>query len=223
MLTQPPLLVIFDCDGVLVNSEPIANEALREALATEGIELDIAEVRRRYVGLSMKSVVALIEMELGRALRPGWLDELQAFTFARLRTLVKPIPYVREAVERIHAAGIKTCVASSGSIAKMTLTLGTTGLLPLFNPRLFSSMSLVRGKPHPDLFQWAGRTAGIVPNRTVVIEDAIPGVQAARAANMTVFGYAGDPFTDAEALKSEGATVFPDMRKLPELLHLRMR
>lgn len=218
MYKRLPQHVIFDCDGVLVDSEPLANACLAEALAREGLTLEVGEVRRRYVGRAMASVVAAVEGELGRALTEGWLDDLQAETFRMLREQVKPVPHVRAAIEEIAGKGIRVSVASSGSLKKITLTLGTTGLLGLFNPRLLSADQVRQGKPHPDLFLAAMRISGIVPQNTVVIEDSLPGVQAAVAANVRVFGYAGDPFTDAEALRAAGAVVFHDMRQLPGLL-----
>jgi HAD superfamily hydrolase (TIGR01509 family) len=220
MYPRPPQHVIFDCDGVLVDSEPLANACLREALAGQGLVLDVAEVRRRYVGLSMASMMSAVETELGRALPDGWLDVLQADTFRTLREHVKPVPHVRAAVEAIVEKGVRVSVASSGSLKKVTLTLGTTGLLGLFNPRLLSAEQVKRGKPFPDLFEAAARLAGIVPQNTVVVEDSLPGVEAAVAAHIRVFGYAGDPMTDRVALQAAGAVVFDDMRKLPALLGL---
>ncbi len=220
MFPRPPQHVIFDCDGVLVDSEPIANACLAAALAAEGLVLEVAEVRRRFVGLSMASVVSAVEAELGRPLPAGWLDTLQAETFRMLREHVKPVPHVRAAVEAIIAKGVRVSVASSGSLKKVTLTLGTTGLLGLFHPRLMSAEQVKRGKPFPDLFEATARLSGIVPQNTVVIEDSVPGAQAAVAAHIRVFGYAGDPMSDAEGLKAAGAVVFDDMRKLPKLLGL---
>ncbi len=220
MLQRPPQHVIFDCDGVLVDSEPVANACLRDALAGLGLVLDVADVRRRYVGLSQASMAAAIEAELGRPLPDGWLVALQDETFRALREQVKPVPHVKAAVEAIIEKGVRVSVASSGSLKKVTLTLGTTGLLGLFNPRLLSAEQVTRGKPFPDLFEAAARLSGIVPQNTVVIEDSLPGVRAAVAAHIRVLGYAGDPMTDRAALEAAGALVFDDMRKLPELLGL---
>lgn len=216
-----PQLVIFDCDGVLVDSEPIANACLADALVAEGMALDVTEVRRRYVGLSMRSVVERIEAELGRRLADDWLDKLQLETFDRLRAHIRPVAGVAAAVRKLHAAGIKTCVASSGSTKKMTLTLTYSGLLSLFHPRLYSADMVERGKPHPDLFQLAARQFGVTPNLAVVVEDSAFGVQAAVAARMQVFGYAGDPLTDEAALREAGARTFRSMAALPELLGLK--
>ncbi len=223
MSFRPPLHVIFDCDGVLVDSEPIANACLAAALAAEGLMLEVAEVRRRYVGLSMKSAIARIEAELGHPLPEGWEAALQDETFRQLRAQVRAVPHVAAAVEAIKEKGVLVSVASSGSVRKMTLTLGTSGLLSLFHPRLMTADQVERGKPFPDLFQMTARLAGIVPEQTVVVEDSLPGVQAAVAAHMRVFGYAGDPMTDGAALQAAGAVVFTDMRDLPMLLGLAER
>lgn len=220
MSFRRPQHVIFDCDGVLVDSEPISNAVLAAALKVEGLNLDVAEVRRRYVGRSMAGMIDLVEAELGRPLPDDWLEGLQAETFRELRVRVKPVKHVREAIEAIVDKGVRVSVASSGSLKKMTLTLGTTGLLGLFHPRLVSADQVQRGKPHPDLFEVAMRLSGIVPQNSVVIEDSVPGVEAAVAAHVRVFGYAGDPMTDAAALAAAGAVVFDDMRKLPRLMGL---
>ena len=215
-----PRLVIFDCDGVLVDSEPIANACFAAALQAEGLDIDVAETRRRYVGLSMRSAIEKVEAELKRALPEGWLDALQAETFARLRSGIRPVQGVMAAVQRIQAAGIQTCVASSGSVAKMTLTLTYSGLLRLFHPRLYSADLVTRGKPFPDLFLLAARSFGVTPNLAVVVEDSVYGVEAARAARMRVLGYTGDPLTDGRALAEAGAMTFRSMAQLPGLLGL---
>jgi HAD superfamily hydrolase (TIGR01509 family) len=213
-----PDLVIFDCDGVLVDSEALANEILARALGAEGLAMDVAECRRRYVGLSMASVIAKVEAELGRALPDGWLDALQRETFAAFRDRLSAVPGVTQAVDAIRAAGLPVCVASSGSIEKMTLTLGLTGLAPRFEGRLFSASMVTRGKPFPDLFLHAAAAMGVVPARAVVVEDSIPGVRAARAAGMRALAYARDG--DPAALAAEGGEPFMDMDDLPRLVGL---
>ncbi len=219
--------MVFDCDGVLVDTEPPANRVLQEALAALGLALPIDEVHRRYVGLPMDAVVERIEAELGRALPDGWLDRLQRETFARFRRDgVRAIPGAPEAVAAVQARGIPTCVASSGEHEKMRLTLGATGLLDRFAGRIFSATDVPRGKPHPDLFLHAAARMGADPARTVVVEDSVPGVRAAVAAGMRALGYApdapdasdADDAHGADALAAAGAEVFRDMRTLPELL-----
>jgi HAD superfamily hydrolase (TIGR01509 family) len=213
-----PDLVIFDCDGVLVDSEPLANEILARALGAQGLVMDVAECRRRYVGLSMASVVAKVEAELGRALPEGWLDALQHETFAAFRERLAAVPGVAEAVDAIRAAGLRICVASSGGIAKMTLTLGLTSLVSRFEGRLFSASMVPRGKPFPDLFLHAASAMGVTPARAIVVEDSLPGVRAARAAGMRALAYARDG--DPAALAAEGGEPFMDMAGLPRLVGL---
>ena len=218
MTQTPPDLVIFDCDGVLVDSEAIANATLAEALSGWGYPISAAEARSRWVGLSMKSVGLDLKTEIGAALPDDWLERVEALDFARFRAELKPVPGVREAVLAVQAAGLKTCVASSGSLAKMDVTLGTTGLMPLFEGRVFSSRQVARGKPAPDLFLFAAQTMGVQPGRCVVIEDSPAGVMGAVAARMRALGYIGDPVTDRAALLEAGAELFDDMARLPALL-----
>jgi HAD superfamily hydrolase (TIGR01509 family) len=213
-----PELVIFDCDGVLVDSEALANDALAESLTALGYPITGAEARRRWMGLSMKSVEASLRAEIGSRLTETWLEEGEQRDFAIFRERLKPVPHVREAVEAVQRAGLKTCIASSGSFAKMDVTLGVTGLKPLFEGRIFSARQVARGKPHPDLFLHAAAEMGTNPALSVVIEDSVPGVTGARAAGCRVLGYAGDPLTDAAALADAGAEIFRDMRELTGLL-----
>ena len=218
VLVARPDLVIFDCDGVLVDSEPLANAVLARALSAEGLVMDVAESRRRYVGLSMATVITRVEAELGRPLPPGWLDALQQETFATFRASLRPVPGVAAAIDAIRAAGLPVCVASSGSLDKMGVTLGLTGLAERFGGRLFSSSMVARGKPFPDLFLHAAASMGVAPQRAVVVEDSLPGVEAACAAGMRALAYASDG--DPAALAAQGGEAFLDMALLPGLLGL---
>lgn len=215
---MPPSLVIFDCDGVLVDSEGIANRTLAAAVTDLGLAMDEAGSRREFVGLSMKSVMARIEALTGRPLPPGWLAGLQARTYDGFRAGLQAVPGIRSAVDAIQAAGIATCVASSGTPDKMALTLGLTGLAPLFSGRLFSAVEVARGKPAPDLFLHAAARMGFAPTEAVVIEDSVPGVTGAVAAGMRALGFARE--TDAHLLAGAGAEIFTDMIALPGLLGL---
>jgi phosphoglycolate phosphatase len=206
-------LLILDCDGVLVDSEPIANRVFADELRRIGLPMRHEEVCETFVGLTLARSVEIIEERLGRPVPAGFLDRLQARTFAAFRDGLAPVPGVREALLRID---LPCCVASSGEHEKMRLTLGLTGLLPRFEGRLYSALEVERGKPHPDLFLHAARQMGADPARAAVVEDSLPGVRAGVAAGMTVFGYAGHD--DGTRLAAAGATVFHDMRLLPELL-----
>ncbi len=213
-----PELVIFDCDGVLVDSEPVANSILAGAITRLGFPMSVADTRAAFVGLSMGQILVNISELTGRPVPEDWRENVQAETYAAFRQSLRAVPGAGEVVARIQAAKIPLCVASSGSLDKMELTLGLTGLRRYFGDRLFSSTMVARGKPHPDLFLHAAAQMGVAPNRAVVIEDSVPGVAGARAAGMRVFAYAGDPESDAARLRAEGGQVFTAMADLPQLL-----
>ncbi len=208
-----PQLVIFDCDGVLVDSEPVANRVFTEMLAGLGLTTDYAQACREFVGLSMARCLAILEQRLGRKLPAGFEAELQARTFRAFREKLDAVPGVAEALDRLS---VPFCVASSGEHEKMRLTLGLTGLLPRFEGRMFSATEVEKGKPHPDLFLHAAAGMGASPEFCAVVEDSLPGVQAGRAAGMTVYGYS--PGADGAALASTGAILFREMAELPDLI-----
>lgn len=213
------MLVIFDCDGVLVDTEPLSNRCFSEALNREGLAWDVAETMRRLMGRSMKSCVEIVEAELGRRVPGDFVERLQDRTFARFREEgVQAVPGVAEALDTLERAGLHTCVASSGDHGKMRITLGSAGLWNRFDGRIFSSTQVPRGKPAPDLFLFAAERMGASPADSVVIEDSSAGAQAARAAGMRAYGYVGAPHTDRTGLVEAGAIVFDDMRTLPALL-----
>ncbi|ESW69278.1 HAD family hydrolase [Mesorhizobium sp. LSJC285A00] len=125
---------------------------------------------------------------------------------------------MRDFIEAVRAAGIPYCVATSARISKMHITLGQTGLLPLFEHGMFSSTMVSRGKPFPDLFLHAAKTMGFVPADCIVIEDSVAGTQAGIAAGMRVYSYHGDPYSDRDGLASAGGVLFDDMRELAGLV-----
>lgn len=212
-----PALVIFDCDGVLVDTERVGNMRLAEWLTEAGYPISYEDCRRRFVGQAMASVQAKVEeagVSLGADFVRRWNDGLPALFAAGL----EPIPHVRQAAEAIVAAGISHCVASSGQLPKMRLTLGLTGLLPLFEDVLFSVSMVTRGKPFPDLFLHAAATMGHAPDTCVVVEDSVAGVTAARAAGMRALAYCGDPEAERDGLRAAGGELFDDMRDLARLI-----
>ena len=212
------MLVIFDCDGVLVDSEPLANTCFARALQREGLDWTVEETMRRLMGRSMKSCVEIVERELGRALPGEFVDRLQADTMQAFRDApLKTIPGVVEAIDAIEAAGIATCVASSGGLDKMRVTLGIAGLWGRFEGRIFSSSQVPRGKPFPDLFLHAAIQMNEQTSDCTVVEDSLPGIQAARSAGMRALAYVGAPHTDAEALRAAGGRTFDAMSSLPML------
>jgi HAD superfamily hydrolase (TIGR01509 family) len=206
-------LVIFDCDGVLVDSEPMSNRVFAETLREAGFPASYEWCTAELIGLSLPSCYAIIEQAFGRPLPDGFETLLQTRTYEAFRAGLRPVAGVREVVE---ALSVPVCVASSGSHEKMQVSLGVTGLLPLFEGRIFSASEVTRGKPHPDLFLYAAERMHADPARCAVVEDSPFGVTAARAASMAAFGYIGGPH--AKDLAASGATVFSDMRDLPALL-----
>jgi HAD superfamily hydrolase (TIGR01509 family) len=213
-------LVIFDCDGVLVDSEPISNRVLAEALTAEGLPTTLQDALAEYKGLLLSDTVAHAEAKLGRALPDGWVAGFERDRNEAFRRELAPVPGAAAAVERLSAAGLAVCVTSQGKLEKTRLTLGLTGLRDLFAPgALFSAYSVARGKPHPDLFLHAAAVMGVEqPSRCVVVEDTPSGVTAAVSAGMRALGYAADG--DATALRKAGAEVFGSLARLPALLGL---
>lgn len=211
---EPVDLVIFDCDGVLVDSERLSIEVDRRVLADLGWSLSKDEILHRFVGRSSAHFRAEVEAHLGRPLADDWETPYQPWYVDAFARELTAVPGVSTALDEIEIA---TCVASSGTHAKIRRTLGLTGLLPRFEGRIFSADDVLHGKPAPDLFLHAADRLGVSPARCTVVEDSRFGVQAARAAGMRVLGYAGG-LTPADWLEREGATVFTDMLELPELL-----
>lgn len=213
-----PQLIIFDCDGVLVDSEPIANRILAKALTAAGYPCGVEQSVARFVGRSLASIVDEVEAALGHKLPSHFTARLQAETYAAFRRDLEPVPGVAAALDQIQS---RKCVASSGAVEKMELTLGLTGLRHHFGDHLFSAAMVPRGKPFPDLFLHAAEAMNAQPNACIVVEDSLPGVEAARAAGMRVLGYAGGSHTlpgHADNLAGAGAETFSAMSELPELI-----
>jgi HAD superfamily hydrolase (TIGR01509 family) len=214
------VLVIFDCDGVLVDSEPLSNTVFARALNREGLDWSVEETMRRLIGRSMKSCIEIVEGLLSRQLPEDFVHKMQAETLQVFRDApLQPVPGINEAIDAIEAQGIKTCIASSGGFDKMEVSLGVTGLWSRFEGRIFSSSQVARGKPYPDLFLHAAIAMNEQPFDCVVVEDSVPGVQAAQAAGMRVLGYTGAPHADRDAMGAAGAFLFNEMKQLPELVH----
>jgi HAD superfamily hydrolase (TIGR01509 family) len=214
------VLVIFDCDGVLVDSEPLSNTVFARALNREGLDWSVEETMRRLIGRSMKSCVEIVEGLLSRQLPEDFVHKMQAETLQVFRDApLQPVPGINEAIDAIEAQGIKTCIASSGGFDKMEVSLGVTGLWSRFEGRIFSASQVARGKPYPDLFLHAAIAMNEQPFDCVVVEDSVPGVQAAKAAGMRVLGYTGAPHADRDAMGAAGAFLFNEMKQLPELVH----
>ncbi len=217
---QPDLaLAIFDCDGVLVDSESISNGVLARMLTEEGLSTTLAEARRDYQGLLLADVLTAAEAQLSRALPAGWLDRFERERSLAFGKGLRPVAGAARAVGRIREAGVATCVASQGKLEKTRLSLQITGLRDLFeDDALFSAYQVSEGKPHPDLFLYAASEMSADPAECAVIEDTPSGVEAAVAAGMEVFGYSAD--SDERALLRAGAETFRSLDDLPRLLGL---
>ncbi len=213
--------VIFDCDGVLVDSEPIVNRVLNEMLNELGIRISLEESTRMFLGRAVREELDNIARMRGAPLPENWLSTWLVRRNQVLEAEVEAVPHVREAIAAIAATGMPICVASGADRVKVKLQLTRTGLVELFHQdareHIFSATEVERSKPAPDVYLLAARTMGVEPARCAVIEDSPAGITAGIAAGMTVFGYAAR--NDATLLTQAGASqVFRDMRDLPELL-----
>ncbi|MET8807600.1 HAD family hydrolase [Streptomyces sp. NPDC004546] len=213
-MIKPIELVIFDCDGVLVDSERIAARVQVSLGAELGWPLTQEEVVERFIGRSHAVIREQVAARLGEETAAVWAERFEQLHHEAVNADLAPVDGLPEALDAI---ALPTCVASSGSHDKMRHTLGRTGLYDRFAGRIYSATEVARGKPAPDLFLHAARHMGVDPAACVVVEDSRPGVLAARAAGMRAFGYAGG-LTPAERLEGPGTTVFHDMRKLPALI-----
>jgi HAD superfamily hydrolase (TIGR01509 family) len=212
-------LVIFDCDGVLVDSEPVTCGVMAVALTEIGLAKTTAQCMRDYVGMWWPDVVERVEDELGRPLPDGFTEEYRRRQNAALAAECSPVAGAVEALDLVEAAGAETCVASNGPHSKMEVTLGACGLLERFAGRIFSAADVARGKPAPDLFLHAAAATGHDPAACAVVEDSPLGIEAARAAGMSALGFSAD--SDPAALEAAGAVAFDSMRRLGELLGAR--
>jgi HAD superfamily hydrolase (TIGR01509 family) len=216
---KKPRLVIFDCDGVLVDSEVISSTVLAQTLTGYGLTTTLADARRDYEGLLLRDIDARARAKLGSALPDDWTERFQAERAEVFRRELEPVSGAGEAVESIVAAGVPVCVASQGMIEKTRLSLELTGLDRLFSDELlFSAWLVERGKPFPDLFLHAAATLGVEPRCCAVIEDSGSGVTAAVSAGMRAIGYAAHG--DGAALRQAGAEVVSSMRAVPGALGL---
>jgi HAD superfamily hydrolase (TIGR01509 family) len=207
-------LVIFDCDGVVVDSERVSHDVFGAFIRSLGANLSEEEMHELFLGRRLAECVAIVERITGRSVPAGALDRYKAERDRVLRERVVPIEGIRDVLEGLT---IPYCIASSGDHDKMRVTLGATNLLPLFEGRLFSATEVPNGKPAPDVFLLAAERMGATPARTAVVEDSVNGVLAGCAAGMTVFGYAG--LVPAAKLAEAGAAAtFTHMRELPALL-----
>lgn len=210
-------LIVFDCDGVLVDSERISNDVLALMLSEQGLPTTLAQARADYQGLLLGDIAVKAEGKLGHSLPEDWLSDYERRRADAFDAGLQVVAGAQELVEEALARGVAICVASQGSLSKTERSLALTGLDRLFPPHTrFSAHDRERGKPHPDLFLHAAGALGIDPGDCVVIEDSPSGVTAAVRAGMAVFGYAAD--SDADALRLAGARTYCSHRDLSALL-----
>jgi HAD superfamily hydrolase (TIGR01509 family) len=218
-------LIIFDCDGVLVDSEPLSIRILVAAIAAQGITIDPEAAYRDYLGRSLSSISESLTNSHGMPLGAAALESMRGDLHALYRRELKASPGVAEALDTI---GVPFCVASSSPLERIRLSLELTGLAGRFGNRIFSSAMVANGKPAPDLFLHAAEALDARPDRCLVIEDSPAGIAAARTAGMMVFAYTGGGHIAlgrirplVEALKPDA--IFDDMRLLPDLVSSQQR
>ena len=213
----PPFeAILFDCDGVLVDSEPITHGVLRDMLAESGWDMPLAECMRHFIGRTVRSQAALIESRTGQPLTDEWMTRFYARRDALLGANLLPIDGAPEAVRAAHAATSgRIAVASGADLGKVVLQLGKVGLAEWFGPHVFSGHQLPRSKPFPDVYLAAAASLSVLPARSLVIEDTPTGVAAGKAAGATVWAYCPAAHL-ADDLRAAGADLlFPSMAELP--------
>ena len=207
-------LVIFDCDGVLVDSEGISNAVLAAALRALGLDISAQEAHDRYRGMFLSEIRADAERRLGAPLPTDFMDTFERDREDAFRASLAPVPGAAEAVQEVKALGFGVCVASQGRLSKTELTLTLTGLRDLFgDDAVFSAHSVARGKPAPGLFLHAAAVMGCAPERCVVVEDTMIGVRAALAAGMRVIAFAPDG--DRSEFSRAGVGIVAALDELP--------
>lgn len=213
-----PAAVLFDCDGVLVDSEPAAQGLILNRLAEAGLTITPAQLSDMFLGGTMAGVAAEAQRR-GAAIPEGWVADTYALMFEVLARGIDPIPGAPALVARLIEAGLGLAVCSNGPVRKMEITLGGTGMWEAFEGRIFSGHVHGRPKPEPDIYLAAAVALGHPPERCVVIEDSPTGARAARAAGMRCLGLARD--SDADRLAAEGAQVILSLDEVPGLLGLQ--
>ncbi|QJD30003.1 HAD family hydrolase [Methylococcus geothermalis] len=209
-------LIIFDCDGVLVDSERLVNRITAAFFSERGLPIEADALRAMFKGKTMADLARWAETAAQPPLSDDWFYELGIATAQGFQRDLREVEGVRAVLEGLREHGTKICVASQSPPARLMLSLAVTGLDAFFGGHAYSAAQVGRPKPAPDLFLHAARRMGAAPERSAVIEDSRSGVLAARAAGMTVYGYAADE--EPETLVAAGAIVFESMAQLPHLL-----
>jgi HAD superfamily hydrolase (TIGR01509 family) len=210
-------LIIFDCDGVLVDSERIANRLVAEALTEAGLPISAGGAINDFLGGKLTLIKIGAEEKLGHKLPDDWVEKIYEKEFEAFHRELEKVPGIDGVLDAIEAAGVPMCVGSNGPPNKMEVSLGVTGLYPRFDGRIYSADHVGVAKPAPDLYLYCAKQMGVEPARCVVVEDSPRGAMAGVAAGMTVFGFGAD--SDAGKLRAVGcADVFMEMPELVGLL-----
>lgn len=209
-------LVIFDCDGVVVDSEVITTQVLIEMTAELGLIFDEGKVFKTFIGRSNKSCEEALEKELGYRPPEDFFQDFHNRVFARYETDLKEVKGIRALLEHLQKIEIPYCLASSGDFAKIRKGLSTCDLLDYFEGRIYSAQEVKQGKPAPDLFLYAANSMNTPPDNCLVIEDSKPGVLAGKTARMDVIGFAER--SCSKTLEEAGATIVNSMKEVNELL-----
>jgi len=214
----PLRLVIFDCDGVIVDSEAIANRITAASLVAEGWPMTSQEAENFFLGMTLTDMVPMIEAHIGRPLSPGWKPNLMRALLEALSRDAVPIPGAIEAMRAATAMGVPWRIASNSSHEEMRAKFARLGISDMVAGRVHSHRDVARGKPAPDLFLATAAAEGVAPAECVVIEDSVPGTRAAAASGVDCLAYA--PHGRDTALVAEGAVPFRSMLELPALFAL---
>ncbi|KQR69214.1 HAD family hydrolase [Rhizobium sp. Leaf341] len=214
-----PELVIFDCDGVLVDSEPLSIDVLVRVLRTAGVEMDAEEATERFLGKSLMTMTKILHDDFGLRVDEAFLEEMRRDLYQRFEAELQPIAGISGVLD---ALDVRRCVASSSQMERIRLSLTITGLIDRLEPHIFSATMVTNGKPAPDLFLHAAEAMDVAPENCIVIEDSPAGIVAAKAAGMRVFAFTGASHARTErhlgAIRELAPNaMFDDMR---ELLHL---
>lgn len=212
-----PQAVLFDCDGVLADTEIMVNTLVAEHLTTLGWPLTAAQSRETFLGMALPDMVPRIEARVG-PLPADWVEELSTLIAREMARRTPPMPGAAEAVRAVTAAGLPVAVASNSGRSELMAKMRSLGLASVFAERVFSFEDVDRPKPWPDIYLAAAAACGAAPQDCVVIEDSVPGVRAGRAAGCRVLGFAHE--TPAGVLAAHGAEPFAEMAALPALLGL---
>lgn len=215
-------LVIFDCDGVLVDSEPLSVRVLVEALNRHGIDMAEEEAYQRFLGRSLATMRQVMDEEYDFHTGPEFLETLRLDLYDLFKTDLQPIPGIAETLDALALLNLPRCVASSSQLERIRLSLSITGILDKLEPHIFSASMVQNGKPAPDLFLHAAGEMGVAPENCIVIEDSPAGIEAAQRAGMKVFAFTGGSHAGVPGYRERIDALSPDLifDAMPDLLHL---